>query len=471
MNRARLCMCIAGGWLMLALPSHAADARFDAFMGRVVGNGTTVGFGGGGTPIVTSSAGLGTPTIGNMGLSPSGSGVVLGGNAKVPLGGTGKAVEAVAKAPISRLAMMRGVATVLSGPAAGIALSVAAPLLYDWMKGRGVGINPDPKDYPDKPFLLERRGKFCEAVPKQPPMPAYTGAGWSYVWTFHSSGGGKCMWGYEYRNGNYSWANPYWSAVQESYETDSAIEMLPASLADISPYMDAPEAPALTPQIVEEAVKKAGIDPFGGEAAKVSVTGPASVPGQKTQTSTQTRVHPGTTTEVAPGATTETQPATRTQTSTTTHNVTYNDNRVNYTTTTVNTTTITNNVTGATTTNNDSTTDTEDDSEETDELATDTPLGEVPKLYERKYPDGMVGIWNAKKDAMLGTSLMTFLSSLMPTGFVAGTCPSWSLNVNFGGVMDMGTHPVEVPCWLWDVVKAALIVLALLYARGAIFGR
>jgi len=52
-------------------------------------------------------------------------------------------------------------------------------------------------------------------------------------------------------------------------------------MSDIAPYMDAPDAPVLTPNVVRDAVDKAGIDPFGGADPNqvTKVSGPASVPG------------------------------------------------------------------------------------------------------------------------------------------------------------------------------------------------
>ncbi|WP_305806758.1 hypothetical protein, partial [Stenotrophomonas sp. YIM B06876] len=131
-----------------------------AFMGRVVGNQTTVTFGGNGTPIVTSSAGLGTPAIGNMGLSQSGTGVSLAGNVKVPVAGTSKTVDAIARAPITRAAFLAGLGAVVSNPLVGIGLSVAAPFVANWLMDGGVRMNTNASDYPGKPFLLEKDFKW-----------------------------------------------------------------------------------------------------------------------------------------------------------------------------------------------------------------------------------------------------------------------------------------------------------------------
>lgn len=109
-----------------------------------------------------------------------------------------------------------------------------------------------------------------------------------------------------------------------------------------------------------------------------------------------------------------------------------------------------------------------------EDSASDTPLGELPKLYERKYPDGIVGIWGDFKDRLSGSSLAQFATGLMPS-YDGGTCPSWMVSLNlghigFGITADFGTHDVAPPCWIWDALRAILIVCALLLARALIFG-
>lgn len=464
-----------------SLPVHASTypnarlASLQAAYGNVLGNATTVVVGTAqGAPLATAPATAGA-TLGGFSVGQTATGVALDAKVKVPLGNTGKAAGAVASAAVSRGAFLRGLATVLSGPAGMLSIAATAPLVYQWLKSGGILFNDDgvvqgaPGGLPSCTvgFTTGSGGIGCT---REEACASVKIPGFSWAGRLHQGGSGT-----------------YYCAMAGGTEGDigggvpGRYDMIagpgplpfnpdpnyPPSMDDIAPYMDRPEAPALTPNVVVEAVTKLGVDPFGAEQPEVKVTGPASLPGEKVQTSTQTRVISGTTTEAGPGYSGDTQPGTRTTTQTATHNVTYNDNRVTYNTTNNTTTTVTNNVTGqSSTTTGESTT--EDDAP--DDSVTDTPLGDVPKLYERKYPDGMVGIWNQKKVAMQGTSLMAFLTSVMPTGMNTGTCPAWTLDVNFGGVLNMGSYPVEVPCWLWGVVKAALIVSALLYARRLIFG-
>jgi len=99
----------------------------------------------------------------------------------------------------------------------------------------------------------------------------------------------------------------------------------------------------------------------------------------------------------------------------------------------------------------------------------DTPLPPIPKLYERKYPEGLVGIWNQKSQQLKQSSAFTLADQLMPTALTVGTCPSWMLPLNFG-TWNYGEYDVAPACWIWDVAKAIIIVSALILARALIFG-
>lgn len=202
-----------------------------------------------------------------------------------------------------------------------------------------------------------------------------------------------------------------------------------------------------------------------------TVTGPSSIPGTTTKTTQPTQVAPGTNTPVAPG-TPGAQPATQTTTTTNTTNVTYNNNTATTNNVTNTTTSITNNVTNVT--NNTSSQNTESDApaeEPPEEPPTDTPLGPIPTLYERKYPDGLTGIWNAKSAELKSTPLFSLSDQLMPTGLAAGSCPSWQLDLGFGSAFgDYGLRDVSPPCWIWDIAKVIIIASALILARALVFG-
>lgn len=401
-------------------------------------------FGGtGAIPMASTADGLAGIKSGAVALQQAGKGVDVVGYGRVPLGDTGKGVQALAKAPISRAAFLRGVAATLSGPAAWVALAAAAPAVIDWLGASKIQNNPNEADYPHRPFLMPSSfdgfsyriqtnivttywtsaqnacGIYAERL-----TAYYHGIGETSInLTGVASGSGNTAFCALLNNGN------GWSGTALQFREETAIELLPASLDDIAPYLDKPEAPALTPQIVEQGVTKAGIDPFGGESPKVTVTGPVSVPGQKTQTSTQVQVLPGTTT-IAPPGTATTQPATQTATSTATHNVTYNDNRVSYTTTTVTTTTITNNVTGDSTTTPGSTTETEDDStkEEEPDICEKNPDSLMCQKPDLDVPDG---------DIPKATRNVDYQPEDL---FGGGSCPANKT---------MTTHGQQITVWDW----------------------
>lgn len=106
-----------------------------------------------------------------------------------------------------------------------------------------------------------------------------------------------------------------------------------------------------------------------------------------------------------------------------------------------------------------------------EEQVTPGEFGEVPDLYEKIYPDGLTGVLEEKTAQLKQTPLFGLVSQLAPTGIGnGGTCPSWTFDMNFGGVMNMGSKVVQPPCWIWDAIKAIMIVTALLTARKLIFG-
>ena len=187
----------------------------------------------------------------------------------------------------------------------------------------------------------------------------------------------------------------------------------------------------------------------------------------KTSTSTDTvQLVPGTNTVAPPGAT-STQTGTRTSTATTTHPLTYSGNSVKSSTVTNTTTNITNNTTNITTTETKTET-VEDDSDE--QSPTDAPLGDVPKLYEKKYPDGLLGVWDAKKAEFEQTSFFRMIGELTPKIGQAGSCPSWSIDLSWTPGGSMGVHQLQPPCMIWPILKAIIIISALFLARALIFG-
>lgn len=186
------------------------------------------------------------------------------------------------------------------------------------------------------------------------------------------------------------------------------------------------------------------------QSAPESVTGPASTPGSSS-----------TTTDAVNGTTT---------TTTNTFNHVYDGAKVTTTLTTTNLTI--NSSTGAVVSNTTTTTIPvmpETDPDDEDGTPTDTALPGQPELYEPEYPEGLKGVWNAKKAQLQDVPLLNLLEDLMPAVAGSGTCPSWSLDLDLY-IADYGAHLVQVPCWIWDFGKVVIICSALLLSRRLIFG-
>ena len=182
----------------------------------------------------------------------------------------------------------------------------------------------------------------------------------------------------------------------------------------------------------------------------VEVTGPSQAPGPTT-----------TRTETSQGANGQT--VVRLTTTTT-------NNTINYSGDTINITTVTN--TTVRNENNEVISESEETTEPetpSEEAASDTSLPPVPDLYEQKYPDGLVGVWESRKAELTASSLMALLAQLMPSIAPGGTCPQWLIAVDVG-VANFGTHDVSPPCSIWPILASIVIVSALLLARRLVFG-
>lgn len=200
------------------------------------------------------------------------------------------------------------------------------------------------------------------------------------------------------------------------------------------------------------------------------VSGPSSIPGSSTTTTQSVNLVPGTNTPAAPGST-NTEPGTMTTNTTTTNNVTYNNNTATTSSTTNTVTNITNNVTNITITDIKTETKENKESDEKEEdTPNDTPLGDIPDLYEQKYPDGIAGVLNTKFDELKASPLFSLPSMIMPSLPSTGSCPSWQLDFSLSSWAPLGVHTVEAPCWVWDFGKVVVIISALLLARRLIFG-
>lgn len=107
---------------------------------------------------------------------------------------------------------------------------------------------------------------------------------------------------------------------------------------------------------------------------------------------------------------------------------------------------------------------------EPEEPPTDTPMPPIPNLYERKYPDGMLGIWRDQSDQLKQSGLFQLAQQLMPQVPDGGQCPSFKVPLNYASWADFGEGDVSPPCWIWDFGKVVILISAGLLARRLIFG-
>ena len=244
----------------------------------------------------------------------------------------------------------------------------------------------------------------------------------------------------------------------------------PASMDDIAPYM----TPRPVPPPVVQALLDAGaaipiVYPKSPEAESgtyfppgvLSVVGPASVLG----TATVTKTNDGTNTKI-----TTTTPKTTLSYSTSTNSEGKSVPTVTATAGSTTVVTITNNTTNVTTTESD--TEVTAPAEDKEDLGTisDTAFGDIPKLYERKYPDGLTGIWSDKINGIKATPLFNLLSQISPVFGSTGTCPNWHLPMDIASWAGYGSLDVSPPCWVWDFGKVVIVCSALLLARRLVFG-
>ncbi|TYK76241.1 hypothetical protein FSY45_10670 [Comamonas sp. Z1] len=236
-----------------------------------------------------------------------------------------------------------------------------------------------------------------------------------------------------------------WIASRDGWPTSSSV-----ALAEMLKYPD-------TRRIIQDY-------PSNG----VEINGPASVKGKSTTATEGVQLVPGTTTVAPPGTpSSQTQPGTKTTTTTATHPITYSGSSVSHSTVNNTTTNITNNTTNVTTTET-KTEEVEDDKD--DQMPSDTALGDLPKLYEQKYPEGLSGVWNQRSQEFKSSGLFSLAEQLMPTSLNGGTCPSFDLDLSIGSWADYGTHQVPMPCWIWDTCKYILLLMAAVSARRIVLG-
>ena len=107
---------------------------------------------------------------------------------------------------------------------------------------------------------------------------------------------------------------------------------------------------------------------------------------------------------------------------------------------------------------------------EGDEPVSDTPFPAAHVPYEKRYPDGVSGVWQSKMGELQQTALIGGVAAMFPTLPGGGSCPSWTMPLNFGPAANFGAVTLAAPCWLWDVVGYFFLITACLVARALIFG-
>lgn len=93
-----------------------------------------------------------------------------------------------------------------------------------------------------------------------------------------------------------------------------------------------------------------------------------------------------------------------------------------------------------------------------------------PKLWEKKYPDGLAGVWSEARAAFLNTDIGRLAPKLMPDNIPTnGVVPVWNLSLDVG-IANFGVHDFSPSPMVWGWAKIFVILGALLLARALIFG-
>lgn len=211
------------------------------------------------------------------------------------------------------------------------------------------------------------------------------------------------------------------------------------------------------------------------DGTSVGITGPALVPLTVTERKTGVRLLPNTTTIAPSTYDGPTESGTQTETTTTSAKNIYQSApfgqntgpSVKTSTQAQTVTTITNNVTNVTNIVNETTTETDEAPEET---VSDSPMPDLPELYEQKYKDGLTGVVTAKIAELKQTPLFQLPSSLMGDLPSSGQCPSWQLDLNLASWANFGIHSIGADCAIWDFAALVVLISAAILCRALIFG-
>ncbi|WP_454914290.1 hypothetical protein [Variovorax gossypii] len=415
----------------------------------------------------------------------TGGGVAVSGSGTAPVNGKGVPVAVAGNVTKDALAgavegAIVGARGGVAGAVAGAAIGAALPLALNWAAQAGVTLNPQTgnMEVPDVDPSWPVSDGYLYSVSGPAFVTREAACTW-WVGFMNNQNNPTFRFEFDHVTSTGGGSNVGRCYYREIYKTDGAVKQvlfqdltrggasncpggwyvtpagcvsganLPKVVISGQPLIDrlVSRSGNPDPQIVREVMDAGQTVPV--DALKVS--GPAQVSGPTTISITNN--------------TTNNSPTTTT--TTTTNNYTYNGATI--TNTGSKTTTQTKDKDGNTTSTTEETTVPGED-QPPEPVPVDTPLGEVPKLYERKYPDGMVGIWNDKGQQLKQTQLFQLPQQLMPTGIGGGSCPSFKVPLDFAAFGDFGQGDVSPPCWVWDVAKVIVLIGAAILARALIFG-
>lgn len=211
------------------------------------------------------------------------------------------------------------------------------------------------------------------------------------------------------------------------------------------------------------------------DGTSVGITGPALVPLTVTERKTGVKLLPNTTTIAPSTYDGPTESGTQTETTTTSAKNIYQSApfgqntgpSVKTSTQAQTVTTITNNVTNVTNIVNETTTETDEAPEES---VSDSPMPDLPELYEQKYKDGLKGVVRTKIAQLKQTPLFQLPSMLMGNLPSTGQCPSWRLDLSFTTWANYGIHDIGADCTVWEFASIVVLISALILCRQLIFG-
>lgn len=460
-----------------AFVSHAAFAQSQS--ATPVGWVKSIGQGGFVTYAAPANTGSGAARSANLiwesaMASRSGGGATFRATTSLALGASEVAV--VTRGAVSAASVFAAVKTIATGPV-GIGLSVmaASPAILEYFRTNNSTLGPESALNTDKPFL--------KSSPIQELVCSTAGYSGPAIGSQSNAGCGELGAGTVSLEKTSTGPNSASCTVRNSchptvrYGTWEAVLQsggitMPASWNDIAPYMDAPEK-ILPPALMEEVAKHVSLpivypvenaDYF--PSGVPSITGPASVAGT-----------PSVSTTTTPEKTTSTTTTPRTDLKYGSVNDPVTGKPAPTVTARPGETVVvteTDTATGVTRTVSTTTTEATPAPEAPKEdlgTISDTPFGPIPKLYERKYPDGIKGVWRDKIAAIKAAPLFNLVGSLMPANIASsGTCPAFMIPVNFGKWGEYGNLDFSPPCMVWDFGKVIIIISALLLSRRLIFG-